>query len=238
MPLIFRSRRRWSSSSGQLVLLVRSVTTPLCTARSVSAGSRRNTGSDVTAARTFASVTRSESGRAVRCRTARLPKFAQRTTSLRLTHAAEARAAIHIKRIRLLTARGIMSVLSYGSLRVTHHRVASNGRVLSTSVQLVSELLTQFGEAGGDQPADVHLAGADPLGDLRLAELLEVAEKEDLALTRAEVVEKPDDDLAVQHVVEVRFDRRVLPGVLIERVGAVRVVGLERLDDGILRNCH
>src|SRR6476620_5018595 len=108
MPFILSRRRTWFSSSGQLVLLVSRVTTPLCTARSVRAGSRRSIGSEVTAARTLASVSRSDTGRALRWRTARLAKLAQRATSLRLTHAADARAAIHIRRIRLLTARGIM----------------------------------------------------------------------------------------------------------------------------------
>src|SRR3954462_11795808 len=142
MPLIFSNRRRGSSSSGQFVLLVNRVTTPLCTAKSVSAGSRRSTGSEVTAARTLASVTRSESGRAVRWRTARLAKFAQRTTSFRLTHPAEARAAIHIRRILLLTARGIMSVLSYEVIaRYPSPPDVKRGRVGRTCGLFLAELV-------------------------------------------------------------------------------------------------
>src|SRR6185503_4718294 len=85
--------------------------------------------------------------------------------------------------------------------------------------RLVAELLAQLGEAGGDQPADVHLTGADPLGNLSLAQLLEVSEEQDLALSRSQVVEQPDDDLSIQHVVEVGFDCRILADALVERVG-------------------
>src|SRR6185295_19933180 len=106
--LILVSRRTWAPESGHAAVLVINVTTPSLTARSFNAGSRRRTGSDVTAARTLASVIQSARGRVCRCRTARRKNSVQRITSLRLTHAAEATAAIHIGRIRRLTIRGIM----------------------------------------------------------------------------------------------------------------------------------
>src|SRR4029078_7704163 len=125
-----------------------------------------------------------------------------------------------------------------GSMRGSHHLLASNGRVRSRSRRLVSQLLAKVGEARGGEAAEMDLTGAVSLGDLRLAELFEVAQEEDLTLTRTEVVEKTGNHLAIQHVVDGGLDRRVLPHALIERVRSVGVVGLECLDDRVLRNRH
>jgi hypothetical protein len=44
------------------------------------------------------------------------------------------------------------------------------------------EVAAQFSKAGCDQPTDMHLTGSDLLDDLRLTELFEEPQMQDLAL--------------------------------------------------------
>ena len=84
----------------------------------------------------------------------------------------------------------------------SRRRAASSGSAPLTGASCVLGPLPQRRQAGRDQAPDVDLAGADPLGDLRLTQLVEVAQVEDVALAlRAAARAASREHLTVEHVV-------------------------------------